>query len=106
VTAPFAIGYSGVGSGKNNPSLQCVQDIGPIPTGWYTFDGISDTPASYTIKLKPDASNNMCGRSGFLIHADSVQRPGWASQGCIIIDDSIKRKNIANSGVQRLQVIA
>ena len=106
MTAPFAIGYSGVGSGKNNPSLQCVQDIGPIPTGWYTFDGISDTPASYTIKLKPDASNNMCGRSGFLIHADSVQRPGWASQGCIIIDDSIKRKNIANSGVQRLQVIA
>lgn len=105
VITPFAVGYSGCGSGKNNPDMQCVKDIGPIPKGWYTLGEILDEPAAYTIKLIPDVSNEMCSRSGFLIHADSIQRPGWASQGCIIIPDATKRESIANGGVKRLEVI-
>jgi len=105
VTTPFVIGYAGSGSGRNNPSMQCVQDIGPLPRGWYSFGEIKNDPAAYTIVLVPDPENEMCGRSGFLIHAENVAMPGWASQGCIIVRDRVKREQIATSGVNRLQVL-
>ena len=36
---PVATGYSGAGSGKNNPDLQDVHNIGPIPQGDWTISG-------------------------------------------------------------------
>lgn len=105
VIAPYATGYAGSGPGRNNPSLQCAQDIGPIPRGWYTLGATTSSPAPVTLPLEPDAANEMCGRTGFLIHADNVTRPGWASEGCIVISDRTKREAIAASGVTRLQVM-
>ena len=106
VTTPWVVCYSGAGSGKNNPDYQCVKDIGPIPRGWYTISSVSQTPAAYTLVLTPDAGNDMCGRSGFLIHADNIQLPGWASEGCIVVNDATKRRTIAETGPTRLEVIA
>ena len=63
------------------------------------------TCGEYVIRLEPDPSNNMCGRSGFLIHGDSAKHPGFASQGCIILDKKY-RKNMWNSGDKILEVIA
>ncbi|MFN5127262.1 MAG: tlde1 domain-containing protein [Sphingomonadaceae bacterium] len=105
---PFATCYAGTGSGKNNPDMQGVSNIGPIPSGWYTIGETRDEPAPFTMVLTPDAGNNMYGRSGFLIHAENVALPGWASNGCIVIVDRTKREQIAklkDEGVNRLQVI-
>lgn len=105
VITPFATGYAGSGSGRNNPDLQCIRDIGPIPRGWYTLERATDRPAPLTIRLQPDAGTDMCGRSGFLIHADNKDRPGWASEGCIVIRDPDKRQQIDQSGINRLEVV-
>lgn len=81
-------GYSGFGAGKNNPALSNVPDIGPIPCGLY---GIGGPPYRTTehgpdvLTLTPRAENQMFGRSGFLIHGDSISSPGQASTGCIVI---------------------
>lgn len=100
----IATGYAGAGSARNNPDYQCVEDLGPIPRGWYEIGAERDSPAPVTLPLTPDAGNDMCGRSGFLIHADSVARPGWASQGCIILGKSAREK-IRDSGATRLEVV-
>jgi len=92
--ADVAVGYSGAGNGKNNPSMQDVQKIGPIPRGKYTIGEPCDTQTHgpYVLRLTPDADNNMCGRSGFLIHGDSKEHPGTASQGCIIVGRHIREQ--------------
>ena len=98
-------GYSGSGEGKNNPALTRVRDVGPIPVGAYTIDSPRDTPlhGPYVLPLIPSATNEMYGRSGFLIHGDSIEHPGTASQGCIILPRSI-RESIGQSGAHELQV--
>jgi hypothetical protein len=82
----LAVGYSGSLSqhGKNDPSKQCEKGIGPIPRGRYTIGPPGPGPSPYSLRLTPDPSNDMCGRSGFLIHGDSISHPGDASDGCII----------------------
>jgi len=101
-----AIGYSGAGNGKNNPDMQDAQRIGPIPRGTYTITDPHDTPTHgpYVLGLTPDPDNNMCGRSGFLIHGDSKEHPGQASQGCIIVPRLI-REEIWESGDTALEVV-
>lgn len=100
----IATGYAGMGAGQNNPAMQCVEDVGPIPRGWYTIGDAVEDPTLFTLPLTPDPDNDMCGRSGFLIHGDSIQLPGWASQGCIVLDATTRQK-ISASGLNRLQVI-
>lgn len=82
--------YSGFGVGKNNPDLQDKVGLGPIPTGWYTIDDVvenidvSGPHGKYVLRLHPDPGNDMHGRSGFLVHGDSISAPGTASHGCLI----------------------
>ena len=101
-----AVGYSGAGDGKNNPDMQDVHNVGPIPRGTYTVCAPSDTETHgpYVLGLAPSASNNMCGRSGFLIHGDSKEHPGAASQGCIILPRAI-REQIWDSRDEELEVV-
>lgn len=105
--ADVAIGYSGAGNGKNNPTMQAVPRIGPIPEGWYTIHEPNDTETHgpYVLGLVPDERNEMFGRSGFLIHGDSVSKPGTASLGCIIIPRKF-REQIWDSGDHRLEVVS
>ena len=100
-----AVGYSGAGEGKNNPDMQAVHDVGPLPVGRYTIGAPCDTMTHgpYVLRLTPDAANDMCGRAGFLIHGDSVVRPGTASEGCIILPRAV-RENIWHSGDTELEV--
>lgn len=104
--ADVAIGYSGAGNGKNNPAMQDAQKIGPIPKGVYTIGEPHDTPTHgpYVLRLTPDPSNEMCGRSGFLIHGDSVKAPGTASEGCIIMPRWV-REQVWESGDLDLEVV-
>ena len=100
-------GYSGSGAGKNNPAAQQMRNIGPIPRGRYTI-GKGYTHKSkgpVCMRLTPDATNEMFGRRGFLIHGDSIHEPGTASNGCIVVG-RMARLEIATSGDRELEVVA
>ena len=104
-TGFVAYGYSGYGYGKNNPGAQSVHDIGPIPSGVYAignpFDSIEHGP--FAMHLWPDAANQMFGRGDFLLHGDSIEHPGCASKGCIIMPRDV-RQQVWQSGDRELQV--
>jgi hypothetical protein len=103
-----ATGYSGTGIGKNNPEMQRVQNVGPIPQGDWAIAGPPVNTAEhgpYVLALKPNAETNTFGRSGFLMHGDSVQTPGHASQGCIVMPRPV-REQVWNSGDRDLKVVA
>ena len=99
-------GYSGKADAKNNPNEQCIADMGPIPRGFYTMEAAEIHPklGPVAIRLDPDASNDMCGRSGFFIHGDRVSDPGNASEGCIIMKRAT-REQLDASDDKRLQVV-
>ncbi len=104
---PVATGYSGHEEGKNNPAMQNVRQIGPVPQGKYTIGAAYQHPEKgpVVMRLNPDAHNLMFGRSGFLIHGDSLAHPGFASEGCIILARKI-RDRIAQSSDRELEVTA
>lgn len=99
-------GYSGAGAGKNNASMQADIDMGPIPCGVYSIE----TPVNsiehgpFAMPLLPAATNEMFGRSGFMLHGDSIAHPGDASEGCVIMARSI-REYVWASGDRELQVV-
>jgi hypothetical protein len=83
----IGFGYAGYGQGKNNPKMQSVHDVGPLPVGKY-FIGepyVSKNTGPFTIPLNPDPANEMFDRSDFKIHGDTIDAPGTASHGCIIM---------------------
>ena len=103
----LATGYSGYGDGKNDPRAQSVPGMGPIPCGVYAiggpFESIEHGP--YAMRLTADAANQMFGRGGFLMHGDSLEHPGCASKGCIIMPRDA-REEVWASGDRELQVFA
>lgn len=89
-------GYAGGNKGKNpeginNPAMQCVKDIGPLPVGFYTFGVpvVKSHLGPYAIPLIPDAANIMCGRGDFYCHGDTTPS-GNASEGCIIMPRTVR----------------
>lgn len=99
-------GYSGAPEAKNDPSRQNEKWTGPIPRGEYLIGPPRTTPTHgpYVLTLTPDAGNEMFGRSGFLIHGDSIRLPGTASEGCVILPRSL-REAIWDSGDHVLEVV-
>lgn len=83
----LASGYSGKGDGKNNPAMERIPDVGPIPAGLYHINPPIDTieHGPFVLTLIPNEWNEMFDRGGFLIHGDSVEHPGEASEGCIVL---------------------
>jgi hypothetical protein len=99
-------GYAGNGRGKNNPSMQAAQGVGPIPRGLWRMVGVKDSPNTgpFTIVLQPEPGTDALGRSEFRVHGDSVKNPGTASHGCIILQRAIREK-IWRSGDKLIQVV-
>ena len=103
--------YSGHGEGVNNPEMEQIPNVGPLPAGTYTI-GPPHEPIDHlgpvAMPLTPDPSNEMYGRFGFYIHGDTVQMNHTASDGCIILP-RIPRSHvndINNSGGDRkLEVV-
>lgn len=85
-------GYSGRGIGKNNPAMQSIPRVGPIPRGTYEISPARthSTLGPVALRLAPWPTNEMHGRSAFLIHGDNRERNGTASEGCIILDRDIR----------------
>lgn len=106
--AHVATGYSGAGPGKNNPQMQTVPNVGPIPQGDWTIVGPpADTEqhGPYVLKLQPDEQTETFGRSGFLMHGDSKESPGSASHGCVVLPRPV-REQVWESGDRDLEVTA
>ena len=62
----------------------------PLPQGTYTLGNMYTFKGMpYCYDLYPAASNNMCGRSGFLIHGGGCS--GNPSEGCIVIESESTR---------------
>lgn len=101
-----AHGYAGREAGKNNPDMQDVKGIGPLPRGWYTAQAPSDDPVvgKYAMRLIPDTSNEMFGRNSFFMHGDSTEHPGLASHGCIVMPRSVRENFWNNALNHRIQV--
>jgi hypothetical protein len=104
-------GYAGGAKGThkegiNNPALQFVRDIGPLPVGVYTMgDPVEHSQLGIlAIPLTPDPSNDMRGRGGFYCHGDKIGSPGCASDGCIIVGHST-RVMLSESSDRRIQVV-
>lgn len=103
-----ATGYSGAGSGKNNPEMENVHNVGPIPQADWTIVGPPVNTAEhgpYVLTLKLSANTPTFGRDGFLLHGDSKESPGRASHGCVIMPRPV-REQVWQSGDRDLEVVA
>ena len=104
-------GYSGKGRGKNNPALEGMAGIGPIPCGRWKMKDIYDSDnvgpraiVLWSLDGKPDDRDERTGRGAFRIHGDSIRAPGTASKGCIILP-RITRLRMWASGDRIIEVV-
>lgn len=80
-----ATGYSGAaGPGRNNPAMQAVHDVGPIPQGGYSIGPAFDAPVQgpCSMRLSPQGPDPF-DRTGFMIHGDNATHD--ASTGCVVL---------------------
>jgi hypothetical protein len=106
-------GYAGKNKGVNNPALQGVAGIGPLPAGRWSMVEMrnSDHTGPMTIVLHAqdatpnDDRHDATGRGAFRIHGDNVKGDRSASKGCIILPRPIRLK-MWNSGDHDLLVVA
>jgi hypothetical protein len=79
-------GYAGRLEGRNNPAMQSVKDVGPLPVGFYVVTPPQTHPrlGPLAFRLYPDGNSPMFGRGGFWIHGDNRRHD--ASCGCIVLD--------------------
>lgn len=108
----IARGYSGAGAGKNNPAMETVRAVGPIPRGKWLIRAPYNSRAVGPYVLPVWALDNVLDdvhartrRSAFRIHGDSIRAPGTASKGCIILPRAV-REQIWKSGDRELEVVA
>jgi hypothetical protein len=88
----IAKGYSGAPGHINATASEGIRNHGPIPRGRWRMFYVYQRHARLgptAIALKPEGHKAL-GRSDFMVHADSVRRPGAASQGCIILPNSVR----------------
>ena len=100
------VGYSGTGDGRNNPAMQDVPNVGPIPIGNYTIGDAYDDVGGLgpcVMHVDPLPDTNTFGRSLFRIHGDNAKHD--ASHGCIIMGPSV-RNLIATSNDKSLVVVS
>src|ERR1017187_3142261 len=65
--------YSGHGAGLNNPAMQNIPNVGPIPQGPYTLSPFFTHPllGKLVARFMPKPGNTECGRSGCDLHGDN-----------------------------------
>lgn len=104
VAGLIGTGYSGHGEGRNNPAMEAVPRVGPIPAGLWAISNPHDSPHTgpFTLDLTP-VGHDAHGRSAFKIHGDNKAHD--ASAGCIVLFRAV-RETIWNSGDHQLEVVA
>lgn len=89
-----ATGYSGIGKGLNNPDMQTVRAVGPLPRGKWRMEGVYNSAkvGPYAIILVPMDDTETFGRYAFRVHGDNSKGNKSASNGCLIFPRSIREK--------------
>lgn len=104
----LGVGWSGCGKGKNNPSMQGVHSVGPLPRGRYTIGKPTTHPTvgPFAMRLTPIEGTDMLGRDGFLIHgpAKDPKDRGNESHGCPILERA-RREALWSSGARIFEVV-
>lgn len=98
-------GYSGHGPGRNNPAMEAVHNVGPIPRGKYTIGAFFDDPGGkgpIVCHLTPDPENEMHGRAGLMMHGNNASND--ASHGCMVLA-RLLRELVRDSGDTELEVV-
>jgi hypothetical protein len=100
-------GFAGIGEGINNPQMQAVKNVGPLPVGFYRMAPpcASVLLGAYAIRLDPNPANKMYGRAGFYMHGECIQHPLSSSHGCIVMPLSTREAAFA-SGDRVIEVVA
>lgn len=87
--ALVAKGWAGNGDGKNNPNMQSVHNVGPLPQGVYRVDPWEENHGGLgpIVAHLEQISGETFGRSAFYIHGPSMDKAhyGQESKGCIVI---------------------
>lgn len=99
-------GIAEPGEGYNDPSMQKVRNIGPLPVGFYSISlpFTHPTIGRLVMRLEPLPGTDTFGRSGFLWHGGGLS----SSQGCLV--SSLQSRELAArhvlDGERILEVIA
>jgi hypothetical protein len=82
--------YSGTGDGRNNPSMEDVPNVGPIPRGRYRIGMAYDDAhlGPCVMHLDPLPGTNDFNRSAFRIHGNNASND--ASHGCVICGPAMR----------------
>lgn len=98
---PLGSGFAGYEAGRNNPAMEQVRNVGPLPKGEYAMR-LVDHPRfkSPAIQLEQKYGETF-GRSAFYIHG------GTTSHGCIVIQRTLRVAiaSLLAVGYDRLKVI-
>lgn len=100
-------GYSGhPPSGLNNPDMEQVRDVGPIPGGRWLIGTFRSDPhlGPCVAPLTPLIPTDAFGRSGFFIHGDNANGNHSASDGCVILSLDL-RERIRTGPVDSILVV-
>ena len=84
-------GYSGTGAGRDNPAMQNVPNVGPIPQGSYTIGPEYDEVPGLgpcVMHLDAQPGTETFGRSEFRIHGNNAEND--ASHGCVILGPALR----------------
>lgn len=87
------IGYSGFGEGKDNPAMEAVPNIGPIPRGHWKIGAPVTHPhlGPLAFPLTP-VGHDAHKRTEFFIHGANALHPNDSSHGCPILGRSIRER--------------
>lgn len=99
--------YSGNGIGLNNPAMEAVPNVGPIPAGWWhidRWDAVHGTKGKIVAVLRP-VGHNADNRTNFLVHGDNDAADHTASDGCIIAPAAGNRIALQNTHLEWLLVV-
>lgn len=91
----IAIGWAGNGEGRNNPAMQSVHDVGPLPQGVYRVNPWEETHGHLGPMVAPliQIEGETFGRSAFFIHGPSRgANYGQESKGCIVVPRPLRAK--------------
>jgi hypothetical protein len=102
-----ATGWSGHGEGKNNPLMQSVHNVGPLPQGLYKVGVWEDHPhLGHMVAHLSMVDGKDFGRDGFFIHGPSKDKDkyGEESQGCIVVPRPDRQK-VHDLNPQCVQVV-
>lgn len=95
-------GYSGHGEGLDNPDMEAVPNVGPIPRGEWRivrWDDHHGEKGPQVAVLEP-VGHDAHWRSSFLVHGDTEAANNTASHGCIVASRAIRDAMRASSETQ------